>query len=81
VAYHNASAEGAGGVWFSLETDMQPLLWQITFPCDITNSVISDDNPNGCITNSNLELAAEVLAVGVILTEAQAVKQKTLGTL
>jgi len=81
VAYHDASAEGAGGVWFSLSTDMQPLLWRITFPRDITNSVISDDNPSGCIANSDLELVAEVLAVGVILLEAQEVKHKTLGTL
>jgi hypothetical protein len=81
VAYHDASAEGAGGVWFSLSTDMQPLLWRITFPRDITDSVISDDNPSGRITNSDLELAAEVLAVGIILVEAQAIKHKTLGTL
>ena len=60
---------------------MQQLLWRITFPRDITDSVISDDNPSGCITNSDLELAAEVLAVEVILLEAQAVKHKTLGTL
>ena len=38
-------------------------------------------NPNGSITNSDLELAAEVLAVGVILSEAPAVKHETLGTL
>jgi len=81
VAYHDASAEGAGGVWFSLSTDMQPLLWRIQFPRDITDSVISDKNPSGCITNSDLELAAEVLAVGIILSEAQAVKHKTLGTM
>jgi hypothetical protein len=35
VAYHNAAAQG-GGVWFSLSTDMQPLLWRTTFPRNIT---------------------------------------------
>jgi hypothetical protein len=81
VAYHNAAAEGAGEVWFSLIDNMQPLLWRITFPRDITDSVISEDNPDGLITNSDLELAAEVLAVGIILEEAPDVKHKTLGTL
>ena len=60
---------------------MKPLLWRTSFPRDIADSVITDDNPNGTITNSDLELAAEVLAVGVILTEAPDVKHKTLGTL
>jgi hypothetical protein len=81
AAFHDAAAEGAGGVWFSLTTNMQPLLWQTTFPRDITESVISEDSPSGSITNSDLELVAEVLAVGVILTEAPDVKHKTLGKL
>jgi hypothetical protein len=81
AAYHDAAAEGAGGVWFSLTNNMQPLLWRTTFPRDIAKSVISDDNPTGTITNSDLELAAEVLAVGVILTNAPEIKHKTLGTL
>ena len=59
----------------------EPLLWRTIFPRDIADSVITDDNPNGTITNSDLDLAAEVLAVGVILTEALDVKHKTLGIL
>ncbi len=60
---------------------MQPLLRQLTFPCDIMDSVISEDNPQGSITNSDLELAAELLVVGIILEEAPVVRHKTLGTL
>lgn len=81
VAYHDAAAEGAGGVWFSLEEDKQPAVWRTPFPPDIANNVISDDNPTGSITNSDLELAAEVFAIGIILERATTIKHKTVGTL
>ena len=67
AGYHDAAAEGGGGVWFSLHQLMQPLLWRLAFPEDIKNSVVSLKNPKGTITNSDLELAAEVCAVAVIL--------------
>ncbi len=79
VAYHDAAAEGAGGVWFLLVNTMQPMLWQVEFPQDIADNVISDKNPNRAITNSDLELAAEVLAVGIILAKAPTIKHHTLG--
>jgi hypothetical protein len=28
VGYHDAAAEGAGGVWFSLTDHMPPLVWR-----------------------------------------------------
>ena len=68
-------------MWFSLTDNMQPLLWRISFPRDIAENVILAENPRGTITNSDLELAAEVLAVGIILMEAPDVNRKTLGTL
>jgi hypothetical protein len=43
--------------------------------------VVSDDNPDGRLTNSDLELAAEVMAVGVALAMAPKVKHVPLGTL
>jgi hypothetical protein len=39
------------------------------------------DNPLGRLTNSDLELVAEVLAVGVALTKAPKVKHAALGIL
>ena len=81
AGYHDAAAEGAGGVWFSLADNMVPLVWRDKFPTDIASDVVSDDNPNGGITNSDLELAAEVLAIGVILDRAPVVKHAPLGTL
>jgi hypothetical protein len=81
VGYHNAAAEGAGGVWFSLVDSMSPMVWRAAFPQDIAPKVFSNDNPDGRLTNSNLELAVEVMAVGVALAMAPKVKHVPLGTL
>jgi hypothetical protein len=55
VGYHDAAAEGAGGVWFLLINDMPPLVWREAFPNDSLSEVILEDNPRGCLTNSDLE--------------------------
>jgi hypothetical protein len=81
TSYHNATAEGAGRVWFSLINHMLPSVWREEFPTNIAANVISEDNPLGGITNSDLKLAVEVLAIGVILTTAPKIKHAPLGTL
>ncbi len=43
--------------------------------------MVSDDNPEGRLTNSDLELAAEVMAVGIALAVAPTIKHAPLGTL
>ncbi len=80
AGYHDAVAEGAGGVWFSLCDNTLPVVWREEFPADIAREVVSVDTPNGQLTNSDLELAAEVLAVGVAL-EQRTSKHTPLGTL
>jgi hypothetical protein len=60
---------------------MPPLVWRLPFPHDVSDEVVSFDNPGGRLTNSDLELAAEVLGIGVILSEAPVIKQEPLGTL
>jgi hypothetical protein len=81
AGYHDAAAEDAGGVWFSLVNHMTPSVWREEFPTNIVANVILDDNRMGGITNSDLEFAAEVLAIGVILTSAPTPKHAPLGTL
>jgi hypothetical protein len=81
VGYHDTAEEGAGGVWFSLTDHMPPLVWREVFPPDITSNVVTDANPMGGITNSDLELAAEVLAIGVILEQAPNITHAPLVTL
>ncbi len=80
AGYHDAAAEGAGGVWFSLCDDTPPVMWREAFPEDIAQEVVSVDMPNGQLTNSDLELVAEVLAVGVAL-ERSGSKHTPFGTL
>jgi hypothetical protein len=81
VGYHNASAEGAGGVWFSLIPNMPPMVWQISFPPNIATEIVLPQCPHGRITNSDLEPAAEVLAVGILLVKAPIVKHEPIITL
>ena len=56
------------------------MVWREEFPEDIAREVVSVDTPNGRLTNSDLELAAEVLAVGVALEQMNS-KHTPLGTL
>jgi hypothetical protein len=64
TGYCDASAFGAGGVWFGADRELTPLVWRVQWPKDITDSVVSFNNPSGKITNSDLEMA------GVVLQEA-----------
>jgi hypothetical protein len=60
---------------------MPHLLWQVAFPSGFAQDVISISNPHGTITNSDLELAAEVLALGVLLAKAPVIKHQLIDTL
>jgi hypothetical protein len=51
------------------------------FPVDIARDVISDDNPEGKITNLDLKLVAEVFTVGIALETAPQAKHAPLGML
>ncbi len=81
AGYHDAAAEGAGGVWFSLVHKMQPVVWRLLFTCNISEEVVSFNNPRGRLTNLDLELAAEVIGVGVLLAEAPVITHEPLGML
>ena len=71
----DASGLGMGGIVF-LPTELlaprvsqaagHPILWCIHFPTDIVQHLVMQENPNGDITNSDLELVAMVLQQDVI---------------
>lgn len=77
IGFCDASAAGAGGVWFApcfTDTNLctfTPRVWRLPFPADITASVVSVSNPSGTLTNSDLELAALLLHVLVLETIAK----------
>ena len=66
IGYCDASAFGAGGVWFSGQCPLPETVWRLQWPRDITAAVISESNPTGTLTNSDLEMAAVVLQLNVL---------------
>ena len=66
IGYCDASAFGAGGVWFSGQSSLPETVWRLQWPRDITAAVISESNPTGTLTNSDLEMAAVVLQLNVL---------------
>ena len=66
IGYCDASAYGAGGVWFSGQCPLPETVWRLQWPRDITAAVISESNPTGTLTNSDLEMAAVVLQLNVL---------------
>jgi len=57
----DASYWGVGGVWFPAEEELEPFVWFVQWPDEIQQRLISDDNPNGSISISDLELAGILL--------------------
>jgi hypothetical protein len=60
----DACKAGMGGVWYPYGK-VDPLVWRVPFPSDVQKRVVTIENPHGCITNSDLELAASILHLDV----------------
>ena len=71
VGPHNASGHGMGSVWLPAMTNsnLTPILWQSKFLATITDQLVTYDNPNGMITNSDLELASAIAHQDVLQQE------------
>ena len=74
----DATKSSMGGVLFA--DGKQPLLWRAPFPPNIQACIISTKNPNGDITNSNLEQAG-VLAQADVVNTVYDLHNWTLATL
>jgi len=59
--YCDASKHGAGGVWFGINKALPPIVWRVPFPSEIQQDIVSLENPQGKITNSDLEMAGLLL--------------------
>ena len=71
--HHDASGDGAGGIWFPaphLEPregyKSAPVIWRLRWPQEVIDRLVTSDNPNGDITNSDLELAGGLLHLEAI---------------
>ncbi|KAL7447882.1 hypothetical protein ACHAWC_000183, partial [Mediolabrus comicus] len=71
--HHDASGKGAGGVWFPAKHLVprvgyknQPVLWRLKWPQHIIDQLVTIENPNGTVSNSDLELAGGLLHLEAI---------------
>ena len=65
---HDASGIGAGGCLFPSPSAVSrhpfknaPVLWRIRWPEEVRRELVTDKNPKGSITNSDLETAGAIL--------------------
>ena len=66
VGTTDAAKQGMGGVFFA--PDQQAYIWRYPFSPEIQRRLVSADNPNGSITNSDLEQAGMVSHLDIIAT-------------
>jgi hypothetical protein len=84
VGHHDASGLGAGGAWFPADTlscrqgyKHAPLLWRLQWPEHIRSQLITEHNPTGTITISDLELAGGLLHLDA-LAQAFDIRERTV---
>jgi hypothetical protein len=81
VAYGTADAcgLGMGGIWMSADPNFTPLLWREPFLPSIQHQLITQDNRSGSITNSDLELAAQIAELDVLI-QSHDCRESTIST-
>ena len=73
VGITDASGHGLGGVIIGEGLAVPPTVFRWQWPKDISDNIISDANPNGQITNSDLEMAG-LLMLWLVMEEGCDVK-------
>jgi hypothetical protein len=81
VAYSAADAcgLGMGGIWLSPDPMFTPLLWRSPFDPSVIPCLVTSQNRTGSITNSDLELAAQI-ATQAILLDVRSCVETTIST-
>lgn len=82
--HHDASGLGAGGVWFPADHLVpregfknDPVVWRLKWPQYITDRLVTSENPNGTISNSDLELAGGLLHLEA-LSQSFDIRERTV---
>jgi hypothetical protein len=76
----DASGLGMGGTWIPTVPHLAPLLWRFPFSRDIQDTLVSSENRNGTLTNSDLEQLALVCQPD-ILSSHYDIREHTVCTL
>ena len=63
IGYSDACKLGCGGIWSPASSSISYTVWQVPFPPDIQQSIVTEANPTGTLTINDLELAGVVLQV------------------
>jgi hypothetical protein len=63
----DASGTGMGGVWLSSDPSFPPTLWRHQFPQFIQHKLVNWENPAGSISNSDLELSAQIASQDILI--------------
>jgi hypothetical protein len=63
----DASGLGMGGVWFSGDPSFTPTIWRTPFSSAIQNQLVTWENKTGTITNSDLELLAQIASHDILI--------------
>jgi len=61
VGVTDASGHGVGGCIIGENKGVPPTIFRFQWPPEISNNIVSDDNPEGTISNSDLEMAGLLL--------------------
>ena len=75
----DSAGVGTGGVCLPLTQPTHPLLWREAFPTAVADALITDDNPDGTLTNNDLEMAGVLCQQDIICQEAD-IRHQTVGT-
>jgi hypothetical protein len=66
----DAAKAGMGGVWFdNTDCNRASVVWRFPFPQSLQDDLVSHSNPNGRITNSDLELAGTLAQQAVLQSQ------------
>ena len=81
----DAAKSGMGGVWLQDETNplhaaRHPIVWRWALPIHLQRQMLTDENPDGTLTNSDLKLAGTVGQEAVIVAETDC-RERTLATM
>jgi hypothetical protein len=73
----DASGDGMGGTWLSRSDGETPLVWRHRFPPSVTSALVTSGNPNGTLTNSDLEQMALTCQPDILACEHD-IRERTI---